>query len=163
MVFPARLGRKSEKRERVDDRTEEVRAGDGIVFFFLRSSLVVFAFSTVFGSPVLRCRRRFLLPRRQVGVGLCWLRRSSRYESRNDVAVFSSFFSDGVGLCRNFCFFRPCFRRRFRLLGAGSASVLSYATVLGLGDDSRSGVDSFFLFSLDDVEIVEALGADARV
>ena len=40
---------------------------------------------------------------------------------------------------------------------------LSYATVLGLGDDSRSGVDSFFLFSLDDVEVVEALGADARV
>ena len=40
------------ERERVDDRTEEVRAGVGNVFFFLPFSLVVLAFSTVF--PILR-------------------------------------------------------------------------------------------------------------
>ena len=45
----------------------------------------------------------------------------------------------------------------------GRRRSLSDATVLGFGDDSRSGVDSFPLFSLDDVELVETLGADARV
>ena len=75
-----------------------------------------------FGSPVLRCRRRFLLPRRQVGVGLCWLRRFSMCESRDDVAIFSSFSLDGVGLCRNLFFpalFPASFPSPRRRVGVG--------------------------------------------
>ena len=45
----------------------------------------------------------------------------------------------------------------------GRRRSLSGATALGSGDDFRSGVDSFSLFSLDDVELVETVGADARV
>ena len=116
-----------------------------------------------FGSPVLRCRRRFLLPRRQSASGFvgCDGSRGVNPETMSlsfplfrltasvfvAIFVFSGLVSGVVSVSS-----APD-RRRF----------LSDATVLGLGDDSRSGVDSFFLFSLDDVEVVEALGADARV
>ena len=122
-----------------------MRAGVGTVFFFLLSSLVVFAFFIVFS--VLRCRRRFLLPRRQVGVGLWsdvsrWLDGSSNLSS-SCLAVLA-FFQ---------VFLRPCFRRRFRLLGAGSASVfVELRRFSGLVTIPEAASTPFSSFPLDNVE-----------
>ena len=78
MVFPARLGRESEiKRE---GRRQNRRSESGGWKRLLLSSLFtrrIGVFYSFFGSPVLCCRRRFLLPRRQVGVGLRWMQRFS--------------------------------------------------------------------------------------
>ena len=139
MVFPARLGRESEiKRE---GRRQNRRSESGGWKRLLLSSLFtrrIGVFYSFFGSPVLCCRRRFLLPRRQVGVGLRWMQRFSGLTTLPERGVDS--FSLWRRSLMNSSFFlvlRPCFRRRFRPLGADRRRFFLDATVLGFDDASR--------------------------
>ena len=139
MVFPARLGRESEiKREgRRQNRRSESGGWKRLLLssLFTRRIGVFYSFS---GSPVLCCRRRFLLPRRQVGVGLRWMRRFSGLTTLPERGV------DSFSLWRRSLMNSSFFSFSGLVSGVVSASSAPVgvgffldATVLGFDDASR--------------------------
>ena len=145
MVFPARLGRESEKKR--EGRRQNRRSESGGWKRLLLSSLFtrrIGVFYSFFGSPVLCCRRRFLLPRRQIGVGLRWMQRFSGLTTLPERGV------DSFSLWRRSLMNSSFFSFSGLVSGVVSASSAPVgvgffldATVLGIDDASQSGVDSF--------------------